>query len=132
MNEVNILLKKFVPYFTFVRCTFNGSDKAYTYKTALSLEVNDTVIVLDPKGTYTGVTVVETNVVEKLSDKYKYKWVVAKLDLTHHVSMVDMEERLERDLAHEVEKQAIEQENNALLAKLGPATVETLAKKYRI
>ena len=85
MNDLNLLLAQ-NENFKFVEVVFNHTDKHYVYKTALDVEVGDSLVVEAPSG----FKVVEVKAVLKFNELcsskrgIKLKWVVQKVDTTEY------------------------------------------------
>lgn len=75
-------------------------EKEYTYKTVMPLEVDDYVVVSTPGNKFQVVKVRDVlNPLEvEVDPAITYKWVVAKVDMTHYEECVAMEEQLAEQL----------------------------------
>lgn len=113
---INLILKEQLKdKFNFVRVHFAGSKKPYTYKTTLTLEEGDFVVVNAPSG-LTVVTVTEVNVPVTALD-FDINWIVDKVNTTIYKRCAAMEveakKELKKQAAHSVSKaqrEALEQE----------------------
>jgi len=74
--------------------------KEYTYKTVLPLEEGDFVVVSTPNNQFQVVQVREVldPLEVALDPNVTYKWVVAKVDMTHYDECVEMEKELSAKL----------------------------------
>lgn len=117
-----------------VKVTFAGSTKKYTYKTLLSVEEGDKVVVDSPRDGMVMVDVTEvTPAIESdLNFSYNLKWIVQVVDTTHYEECAEMESKLNKEL-NKIKAQKARKE---LLAEakesLGTKAVNDLVKLVRL
>ena len=102
MYEVNAILA-LNEKFRFIKVQFANSVKTYTYKTIDdSIEVGDKVLVDSPSQGMVVVTVAEVckaNEVDLNEQRFKYKWIVQKIDLLAYETLCRAEEAVEQRVA---------------------------------
>lgn len=138
MNQVNLLLANKLAGFKFVKVVFDTvslhSQKQYTYKTNLDLEVGDLCVVDTPKGVC---EVVRVSSLEADGDGgYDYKWIVSKVDKSSYNALRELEEECRTIVTSAVKakqqaaqyKQLEEDLGEDILAKVS----ESIAKRTRI
>lgn len=102
MYEVNAILA-LNEKFRFIKVQFANSAKTYTYKTIDdSIEVGDKVLVDSPSQGMVVVTVAEVckaHEVDLNEQRFKYKWIVQKIDLLAYETLCKAEEAVEQRVA---------------------------------
>lgn len=97
MQEINLILAQ-DERFNFVGVRFKPAfrdqahnPKVYHYKTIEQFEVGDLAIVESPTDGFVIVEVVETDCLSQITDKYRYKWIVQKIDSSNYEKHLEME-----------------------------------------
>lgn len=102
MYEVNAILA-LNEKFRFIKVRLANSAKTYTYKTIDdSIEVGDKVLVDSPSQGMVVVTVAEVckaHEVDLNEQRFKYKWIVQKIDLLAYETLLKAEEAVEQRVA---------------------------------
>ena len=89
MNTTNSLINSMYKDLKAVQVIFDSSQKEYTYKTFIKLEVGDKCVV-KVRDEFKIVTVVSTNSCA-LQNNYIYKWIVQKVETEAYDDMVARE-----------------------------------------
>lgn len=133
-QEVNLLLSQ-NPDFKFVAIRFAREhttelSKPYTYKTLYDLKVDDLVIVNTPGEGYK--TAVVSDVLDLYDvdlDKYRYKWIVSKVDVEEYDRLNNAENQLISSIRRAKTKQTMNDLREELAESIGKSTVNKLLDK---
>lgn len=79
---------------TAVKVKFSGTAQLYTYKTTLTLEVGDQVVVPGYKVPYAVAEVKEIDQLVDHESDINYKWIVDKVDLTAYEKTLELEDTM--------------------------------------
>ena len=88
--------------------------KRYAYKCAIAVEVGDTVL-CEARGWYQLCTVVKCDVSIPIETDTTYKWIVAKVDMHSHDTLIEWEQ----GLIAEVARKRVDNIRQQLIANLG-------------
>jgi hypothetical protein len=133
MSNINLLIADANPALTFLKVTFPGSNKQYTYKTIEDIKEGDSAVVDAPSG-LTVVNVVEAipAVEYDMNFGFPVKWVVQKIDCTNYERCVQMERQVRKQLSV---LQQVKQRKEFILGleqELGKDGIDAVKKLVRL
>jgi len=122
MNELDVLLARNAD-FKFLTVTFNtgyntsqsASDKEYTYKTMLDIEVDD-VLVVCVGDVYKTVTVRKViDAMARTDNRKNINWVVCKVDTASYEADIELQNRLQKKVTKALAKKRQKELEESLL-----------------